>query len=110
MRVLAIRSCPLALGIVLVGTVTVIPPTARAADDAPAAQPATTPADLDTRVKELEETVRQLREQLQQLQQAPKPTIDPAQVQKAVDDRLKQQKPVASAQSGFNLQSADGYF
>jgi phosphate-selective porin OprO/OprP len=110
MPIRSVRSYPLVLGIALVGAVTFAPPAVRAADDAPAAQPATPPADLDSRVKELEETVRQLREQLQQLQQAPRPTVDPAQIQKAVDDRLKQQKPVASAQSGFTLQSADGDF
>ena len=84
MPVRSVRSYPLALGMTLVGAMTFAPPAARAADDPPAAQPATPPADLDSRVKELEETVRQLREQIQQLQQAPKPTVDPAQIQKAV--------------------------
>src|SRR5436190_12838260 len=105
MPIRSIRTHPLALSVAVAGLVTFAPLAARAADDAPAAQPAPPPADLEGRVKELEETVRQLRETIQQLQQAPKPTLDPAQVQKAVDDRLKEQKPVASAQSGFTLQS-----
>jgi phosphate-selective porin OprO and OprP len=110
MPVRSIRTHRLALTAAVAGLVTIVPQAARAADDAPAAQPATPPADLEGRVKELEETVRQLRETIQQLQQASKPTVEPAQVQKAVNDRLKQQKPVAGAQSGFTLQSADGDF
>jgi phosphate-selective porin OprO/OprP len=109
MSIGSIRSRPLAPIVALAGVMTLVSASAHAAEEASAGQPAAS-SDLDARVKELEETVRQLREQIQQLQQAPKPTIDPAQVEKAVDDRLKKQKPVASAQNGFTLQSADGDF
>lgn len=121
MPVRTLRSHSVALSVALAGLVILIPHAVHAADapvstilraappDSPMPQ-ATPPADLDARVKELEETVRQLREQIQQLQQAPRPTVDPVQIQKAVDDRLKQQKPVASAQNGFTLQSPDGDF
>ena len=38
--------------------------------------------DLEGRVKELEETVRQLRETLRALQEAPKPSVEPSQIEK----------------------------
>jgi phosphate-selective porin OprO and OprP len=124
MPVHSIRSQLLALTLALTGLVSLIPPAARAADDPAAppagpaaadiAQPAAPAADLDSRVRDLEETVRQLRETIRQLQEAPKEptraTVDPAQVEKVVDDRLKKQKPLAGWQDGFYLQSPDGEF
>src|SRR5687768_9176697 len=122
MPVRLIRSQPLALTFALTSLVAVTPLAANAADEVPTpsltaqdgAQPAAPPADLDSRVRDLEETVRQLRETIRQLQEAPqeppKPAVDPAQVEKVVDERLKKQKPLAGWQDGFFLQSPDGDF
>jgi phosphate-selective porin OprO/OprP len=79
-----------------------------AAPNAPA--PTAAPTDLEGRVKDLEETVRQLRETIRTLQGPPKPALAPADVQKIVDDKLKEQKPAVTWQDGFNLQSPDGNF
>jgi phosphate-selective porin OprO/OprP len=77
----------------------------------PPPAPAAQSNPLELRVKELEETVRQLQEMIRQLQQnAQKPPAAPdkAQVEGIVDEKLKQQKPLAGWQNGFYLQSADG--
>jgi phosphate-selective porin OprO and OprP len=76
----------------------------------PAPAPAAPPNPLESRVKELEETVKQLQETIRQLQEnAQKPQApDKTQVERIVDDKLKQQKPLAGWQNGFSIQSADG--
>jgi phosphate-selective porin OprO and OprP len=111
---------PVALAFALVGLVTVTPAASRA--DAPAATSpsavlpspqATPPADLESRVRDLEETVRQLQETIRQLRESQppgQPAVQPADVQKMVDERLKQQKSPVSWQDGFTLQSPDGNF
>jgi phosphate-selective porin OprO and OprP len=125
MPVRSIRSQPLALTVALTSLVALAPPAVRAVEDMPAAQPAADAAqpaapDLDSRVRDLEETVRQLRETIHQLQETPreppKATVDPAQVEKVVDERLKKSahdvgtRPLAGWQDGFYLQSPDGDF
>jgi len=114
---------PLGLTLALAGLLTVTPAASRA--DAPAAASlpqaapvspqAAPPADLENRVRELEDTVRQLQEMIRQLRETqPAPSKpahpeEPADVQKIVDERLKQQSPVGW-QDGFYLQSPDGNF
>ena len=92
------------------------PPAAAATVVAPAAQVAPVPAagapagNVDDRVRQLEETVRLLQDQLKRLESGQKAPLDPAQVQKVVNDTLKTQKPLAGWMNGFNIQSADGIF
>ncbi|HEY3284445.1 MAG TPA: porin [Armatimonadota bacterium] len=78
----------------------------------PVAQPPA-PEARDADIQRLEEQIRSLQDQVNQLKQAPsqpKPTLDASQVQKIVEDRLKQQKPTAGWQDGFFIQSPDGNF
>jgi phosphate-selective porin OprO/OprP len=107
LSVRSLRRCHiLALASVLIGL-----PTALHAEEAqPAPTPAAQPNPLEPRVKELEETVRQLQEMIRQLQENAQkpPASDKTQVEKIVDDKLKQQKPLAGWQNGFSIQSADG--
>ena len=65
---------------------------------------------VEQRVKELEDTVRQLQAELARLRTQSEKPVDPKQVEKVVDDRLKKQKPTAGWNNGFFIQSEDGDF
>ena len=105
---------------VLVGLSSVLPG-AVYAEETPAAAPVPAPVagDVGQRVQQLETTVRELQETIRRLQGAPSPAggapaaapvATNAEVEKIVDERLKQQKPLAGWQDGFFLQSPDGDF
>jgi phosphate-selective porin OprO/OprP len=64
----------------------------------------------EQRLRELEDTVRKLQDEISRLRAQSEKPVDPKQVEKVVDDRLKKQKPTAGWNNGFFLQSEDGDF
>src|ERR1043166_9499555 len=110
MRALSVRSFRRCHILALAGVLIGLPTALHAEETQPAPSPAAQPYHLEPRVKELEETVRQLQEMIRQLQENAQkpPAADKTQVEKIVDDKLKQQKPLAGWQNGFSIQSADG--
>jgi len=64
----------------------------------------------EQRLQELEDTVRRLQDELARLRAQTEKPVDPKQVEKVVDDRLKKQTPTAGWNNGFFIQSEDGEF
>lgn len=93
------------------------PPGSPATPSASEASPASTTAPaigqtnpLEGRVKELEDTVKALLQTIKELKDEKSRPADKAAVEKVVDDKLKQQKPLIGWDNGFFVNSADGNF